>query len=263
MNYQIELQFHKDVIMIKKALLVTALSLGFSGFAQAEFVQGDWLVEGDNLSTLDTRTGKEWLRLTETAGMTLDEVTSALGGELSGWNIAGVDDMIELAKSQLEIAGAPSPYWEASNLEFMTSEQGNTSLGLVSVEEEYAEAFSEAFGGSIIESYSNFAEHGVYGMYANDYKDKYGFFYSQYSNIKSSGLSLTTLTTPTLYTNGRDTVGWFLVNEGGVSLSSLSDPTINTPEGADSVTSDVSAPLSLGLFAFASMGLAGLRRKQK
>lgn len=244
----------QDVIMFKKALLVSALSLGFSGFAQAELVQGDWLTDGDGLSTLDTRTGKEWLNLSQTVGMSLSEVTAALEGELSGWELAGVDDVMELAYSQFEIAGISNLFWSDSRIEAMRAESGNSALPLIEQDRASAESFSDALGGEATADYSNFALYGTYAMYINDYKNTPGFFYSQYSTVRNSGMSLTTLSNVTFYSTGNDNVGWLLVNDAGVSLNS---------DDGESTASDVSAPLSLGAFAFAAIGFAGLRRKPK
>ncbi len=243
--------------MFKKALLISALSLGFSGFAQAEFIQDDGLAAGDGLSTLDTRTGAKWLSLSQTVGMSLSEVTAALEGDLAGWEFAGIDDVLALAYSQFEIAGITSQYWEEDRLSGMTSPDGNTGLQLINQDIEFAESFSDAFGGEATADYSNFALYGTYGFYINDYKNKVGWFSSQYSTTTNSGIMATTISNNVIYTNGRDNVGWWLVDNSGVSL--------NTTDGdsASAGASDVSAPLSLGAFAFASLGLAGLRRKQK
>ncbi|WP_447474303.1 hypothetical protein [Vibrio harveyi] len=55
--------------MLKKLLVIAALAAGLiSTQASAAFVHTDWKQAGDGLATLDTVTGIEWLKLTETAG---------------------------------------------------------------------------------------------------------------------------------------------------------------------------------------------------
>jgi len=58
--------------LIKVALL-TALLSPFSSFAEA--VKVDWKEEGDKLAFVDTQTGVEWLKLSETTGYTITNAT--------------------------------------------------------------------------------------------------------------------------------------------------------------------------------------------
>jgi len=256
--------------MIKKAFLITTLSLGFSGFAQADFIEGDWLAEGDAQATLDTRTGQEWLNLSHTVGMSLDEVTLALENELSGWHLAGIDDVLNLVYSQLEITGTTDKFWSDTRIDPMHAEDSISSLSFIGhPNSESAKGFSDAFGGEATANYSNYASYGTYGMFVNEYKNRVGNFSSQHTNDLNDGFYVSTLDqNHTFPTNGRDNYAWWLVSEGGASLSSISNPEINTPSSnfvdasnTSASVSDVSTPLSLGAFAFALMGFAGLRRK--
>lgn len=257
--------------MIKQAFLISTLSFGFSGFAQAEFIQGDWLVDGDAQTTLDTRTGQEWLKLGQTVGMTLAEVNLALSNELSGWKIAGIDDILNLGYSQMEIAGNLNKFWDSRYIDSMHSPTGDTNFGYTkhpSILD--AIDFSAAFGGEATADYSEIASNGTYGMYANEYKGKVGMFASQHTNTSNSGLFVSTITSDRYHIDGIPNVGWWLVSDGGASLNSINNPNINIQSSdfidasiTSTSVSDVSGPLSLGAFAFLAIGFAGLRRKQK
>lgn len=58
--------------------------------ASAALVSADWKTTGDNLITRDKGTGLEWLDLTETVDMSLNNVLAetGFGGMLGGWQIA-------------------------------------------------------------------------------------------------------------------------------------------------------------------------------
>ena len=59
--------------------LATATLLG-CGVAHASLVELDLLTAGDGLVTLDTTTGLEWLDLTATQGLSVDQVLAGSGG---------------------------------------------------------------------------------------------------------------------------------------------------------------------------------------
>ena len=79
---------------MKKLIVAIALSLSCS--AHAAVVSVDWKTAGDGLITRDTVTGLEWLDLTETNGMTFDEVSVLLNGPLVGWRYASTAETIGL-----------------------------------------------------------------------------------------------------------------------------------------------------------------------
>lgn len=61
-----------------------ALSLS-SSFAHASFVHTDWKSTGDKKTTLDTSTGIEWLKLTETAGRSINDIKARFSTDLTDW----------------------------------------------------------------------------------------------------------------------------------------------------------------------------------
>ena len=68
------------------ALILSAVSSGVS----AALISADWQTTGDNLITLDTVTGLQWLDLTETYGAQFSSVNTELeaGGQFAGFRYA-------------------------------------------------------------------------------------------------------------------------------------------------------------------------------
>ena len=130
---------------MKKLIVAIALSLSCS--AHAAVVSVDWKTAGDGLITRDTVTGLEWLDLTETNGMTFDDVSTLLvgGGELSGWRYASTGETIALwlnfsidlnAYHDVDVPGVDANIAFASGYlgnivhEFETDRELNGTLGI-------------------------------------------------------------------------------------------------------------------------------------
>lgn len=77
------------------AVLFTAL---LSTNSIAAIISTDLYALGDNLLTQDSRSGLEWLDLTETNNMTFNEVSSELGtgGMFEGWRYATNEEVVSL-----------------------------------------------------------------------------------------------------------------------------------------------------------------------
>ena len=79
---------------MKKAILKTVMSAALAtvmvGGANAGYISLDWQEEGDDRAFLDEDTGIEWLKLSETAGMSINDVQAELGagGLYEGWRLA-------------------------------------------------------------------------------------------------------------------------------------------------------------------------------
>ena len=86
-----------------------AVLLTVGGLASGELLEANLHAPGDGLITRDTRTGLDWLDLTETVGLSLNEILGGAGGWLAdGWRYADQTQMCELMES-FEIAGTPCP----------------------------------------------------------------------------------------------------------------------------------------------------------
>ncbi len=75
-------------------LFTSLIAVGAAAPAQAEFIFGDYLTEGDNLTVIDTDTSLSWLNLTITQGDSYDTTLErTLTGDLTGWRIATADEV--------------------------------------------------------------------------------------------------------------------------------------------------------------------------
>lgn len=79
-------------------LLLTATAFTLllaSGSASASYVHQDFATSGDNLTTLDQSTGIEWLKLSATKGMNLEQVSAKMGsgGLFDGWHFPTGDEV--------------------------------------------------------------------------------------------------------------------------------------------------------------------------
>lgn len=86
--------FYKNIM----SALILATGL-MSHQAKAEFITTDWKSQGDGLAILDTNTGIEWLKLTQTGGKSINEVKSLLGSVYAGWRLPTHDEIKTLAIS--------------------------------------------------------------------------------------------------------------------------------------------------------------------
>lgn len=89
--------------MIKHLLAPALIAVSlFSATANAELVERDWNNEGDGLITLDTVSGKKWLDLTVTDGMSINSVSELLSSTYVGWGLATQSDIDELMEGYFE-----------------------------------------------------------------------------------------------------------------------------------------------------------------
>ncbi len=66
--------------MLLAGLIAAAAAAGSAGPASADLISVDLLTAGDGLLTRDTSTGLEWLDLTETTSLSVDDVLANVGG---------------------------------------------------------------------------------------------------------------------------------------------------------------------------------------
>ena len=83
------------VLKFKKTTIAAIAAILFSATASAELSIMDWQVEGDAKIAQDSETGIDWLRLTNTQGMSIDDVVAELGegGEFEGWRLPTADEV--------------------------------------------------------------------------------------------------------------------------------------------------------------------------
>lgn len=74
---------------ITKIISITS-ALALSASVNAAIVSADWINSGDNLITIDTTSGLEWLNLTATTNRSYNDISSKFGAgqEFDGWRYA-------------------------------------------------------------------------------------------------------------------------------------------------------------------------------
>lgn len=224
--------------MFNKLALVSNVfaALCFVTPAQAAFVPTDWKADGDTKASLDTDSGLEWLDVSLTDSMSISQVQSLLTSTYAGWRLPTYDEVQQMFRNVFGVT-------QDRNWNLLVD--GN----------DYA-TFLNNFGFT----HSNYVSYGTYlsadGMtvYAGGAGgDAYGKIYTNYTygNTIDSGV---------IY------AGVFLVSDGGTTLSSMSNPTlnINNPNApVNTRPSDVSALGSAGAASALLLGLAGFRRRKK
>ena len=85
--------------IMKVALVGMMLAFGTMA-ANADLIEQDFISSGDGLITLDTGTGLKWLDVTETKGLSVDEILAGSGGWLtSGFRYASFAEVQTLANN--------------------------------------------------------------------------------------------------------------------------------------------------------------------
>lgn len=232
--------------------IAIAITLLFSVNANAGFIETDWKTTGDKKATLHQETGLEWLDLTVTGGKTINEVKAMLGTTLVGWRMPTFDEIKQLAAALAPAIQTPESNWGTISSVYINEFQ--------------------MFGANVANHY--------YGAYEH-YNAPYG------SNI-TYGLSLYSTTTSTApntlspgsvyfgyglansgeagYRGGSSQLdvfrvyeGVYLVSDGGTTLSSLNDPTLNAnnpnaPVNQQPPVAPVNTPISLLSLALLALG---------
>jgi hypothetical protein len=220
---------------LKKIALVSALAIS-SISAHAELISGDWKNTGDGLSVLDTVSGKEWIKLTETDGMSVAFVQSQLDTTFAGWRLPSRFEVYTMLHNSIP---------EATGISYETTisrRPANNDLML-----NHINIMGDTFNG-----YSR-------GLFINDKQAEFGgtdvisssfiWGYGAYSNNSHGDVN---------YSN--QSLGVYLINNGGVSLSSINNPSINANSQSNANVTSVPVPATLGILGLAIAGLS-FRRK--
>ena len=212
----------------KKLLLITSIALASMG-ANAELISTDWKTTGDNLVTLDTETGIEWLDLTQTIGMSINEVEGLLNSTFEGWRLPTVSEVTQMMmtafSSQVEAVQAT----------------GSWSVTSASVDNE-ADNFMALFG----TTYASGTYDYSLGLIKNDVVD------ATHSALTSGSMDRASDDYLILFSNSNTSSDLDYASElSGVFL--VSDGSETPPQNV---------PVSAA-FSLLGLGLIGFRRKQK
>lgn len=222
-----------------KAIVLAASLMLFASASHADFIDTDWKVEDDAKATLDTSTGKEWLKFENTKGITYTELLSELGvgGEFEGWRLPTVREVKDVV---LQISLHTTLNSNINTLDY------RESLGYMS---SWAITWREVFGlsarpadrslsyGVVQDTSGQFLMFGNNRIHANATQ----YFYANWT--KSSNYE------------DNSQFSYYLVSNGGTTKSSIDDPSINI------AVRDASSPLSASIMLLA--GLFFVKRKKK
>ncbi len=216
--------------MLKKIAFISALALSSMG-ANAEFIATDFLVSSDHRATLDTETGLEWLDLDYTTNMSIAEAEALMGEgqSLEGWRLPTQSEMLTLLGNIFPIA-------KTNNALYTGFAWGTSST-------EEAQNFRSFFAEQRNATYQ-------YGLFRMD--DGLSYISGSYIGGLYAGIDF--------YAYERfSKSGVWLVSDGGTTLSSINDPSINANNPNAPVAN---VPVTFALGGLAMLGL-GLRRKVK
>lgn len=185
---------------LASVLLVSACTVSMS--AQAALIATDWKLAGDAQATLDTQTGLEWLDLSLTAKVPLSELKTRLAsGDLKGWRFPTEAEVVNL-----HLNYDPSLY--STSKAYLTSADGLTNADMDPWRALFGKTHSLENASMGVFQKTN-GTWGAFGAYRPGLLRWYTMGYV-------ASLSLV------------DTwAGYFLVSDGGLTMSSLNDPMLN------------------------------------
>lgn len=227
------------------AAILSVAMLSFSAHVSAEiftsqsgdeFRTVDVANEGDELAVLHYDTGLEWLNVRETWGMSMEYVNNTLQGDLQGWRLPTNEEVDVLISSFFS-------GWNYSSTTYATI-RDHWSYHPV---DEFGRMFGNGVTSATYTTGKYYDENGsvrIAGGYVNG---------SNYSAIYGPNSTYSYAATDSRY-------GAFLVSDGGVTMSSINDPSLNI-NNANAPVNSVSAPMAAvtGLFAVGMFGR--IRRK--
>jgi hypothetical protein len=224
---------------LKTTILAATLLLSTTS-VQAGFVHTDWKANGDQKATLHEETGIEWLKLDSTVGLSINQTESLLATTYDGWRLPTGDEvelMISDMLAPLFFDGGQTSYDSGSQYDVY----GSIWLQWMSI----------AINGS--------GHHFSHGFYFDETTLLSGVEQT-YTNSRTGIYHNWVMSASTDRDTALERVSVFLVSDGGTTLSSQLDPSINA-NNINAPVADVStAPTTLGLMGLALLGFTVRRR---
>lgn len=186
------------------------------------------------MAALDSSTGLEWVSLGETTGLAYNNIDNILQNSFAGWRLATESEVLELMQNTI----GDVSYTNGSA--YLSGDKTDQVVNFISMMGySYSNTMSIGLVYSDVNSHLSIAGVTKSGaMYAYDTSVNY--------NHRSSGWA---------------EAGIYLVSDGGTTLSSINDPSINIVGGTSAPESSVPLPASAGLLGLGLLGF--VRRKAK
>jgi hypothetical protein len=237
-----------------KKIFIACL-LGLSMTANAELISTDWQYEGDGQAVLNTETGKEWLKLNNTVNKTTEYIVSEMhqGGLYSGWRLPTSDEVETLTKAFGFTVMNGTRFYSGTR----TSDRDGYNSGLfwesLMGSTDYIADYSQSYVRKWYESIGRVSNHNGQEVYSGTSK-----YYNGYSGDYSmSAVASNYYANPSERRSNKKS-GLFLVSDGGTTISSKENPSLNANNPNAPVNANV--PIT-GSLALLSISLLGFRRK--
>lgn len=166
----------------------------------------------DKLVVLDTSTGIEWLRLQSTRNKTMNQVISQLETNYKGWRLPTHDEVKDMYTRFSALYGVTNP--NVGDVETRGGAYLNAAHGFVRTFGNSSIIYRHI--GMFLDSSGNAK---VVGVYSDGY-GPYAYYHGLGNNV------FLTVSKDYVYYNGQ-VWGTFLVNDGGLTLSSINNPSLN------------------------------------
>lgn len=228
------------------AIVISALTMQ----ANAALVETDWKNSGDKQATLDTATGIEWLDLSLTAKVPLATLLTRMqSGDLVGWRFATESEVGTLNMHY-------DPSLHSTSLSYLSSTNGLTNAKM--------DPWRALFG------QTHSIEKASIGVYQKD-NGQWGMVGAYRPGLLRWYTAGFESSATLMATNVNTWAGYFLVSDGGTTLSSINDPAININNPNAPINTnppvtpptDVGAPLAPITMSMALMGILAIRRHRK
>ena len=248
--------------MKKLTQQLLALTVGLTSVgANAELIAYDWKAAGDTSIVLDTNTGNQWLKFTETLGKSVNQVIqlTSTGQDLAGWRIASKNEVSALIQGNMTETFGENNDGPSYSAGYIDGEVGFSNA------RSEAKTFNHYFSANSVAPAANHQQTmsvGYFKYWENDTKYVFaGVMDVDYiteaepaykDNVQA--FSVAGFAPDNNYSY-RDYGIWMIEN-----TSVSDDNTQNLGVSAGQYVDDVSAPASLGVLLLA--GLALVRRKK-
>ena len=190
-------------------------------YPSGDMIRTDWKVLGDEKTTLNTTTGLEWLDLNETKNKSIIQVKSELATTYAGFRLATETEITALFDERMLLSGRSAYSWDPNTWSMPSKYTYKSFLDHMAFQHStrrYALGWFERTNGTwwyagVNATISNTS--AELGGVNND--NSKGFGASDVSNIINNGNVLSAY------------MGTWLVSDGGATLTSQNNPSINIP----------------------------------